>query len=166
MLSKLLGKNNQTAVSVRSPLTGEVVPLDRVPDEAFAGRHMGAGIAIEPSHGKLAAPFDGTVRHLIHTKHALLLEHPSGLQLLIHLGINTVALNGHCFTSRIQTGDSFKQGETLIEFDPAAIASAGFPTICPIVVVNEDELRKLAIETNGGCVTAGDDIILTAVLNG
>ncbi|GGG51760.1 PTS sugar transporter subunit IIA [Paenibacillus radicis (ex Gao et al. 2016)] len=168
MLTKFFKKRgaDTDAVEIRSPLTGSVIPLANVPDEAFAGMHMGAGIAIMPADGKLIAPFDGTVAHLIYTHHAIVIEHPSGLQLLIHLGINTVALNGECFNVHVQTGDAFLEGQTLIEFDSAAIAEAGFSIVCPIVIANEEEVKQLDIVVESqDYVTAGRDSLLSAVMN-
>lgn len=166
MLSKLFGKSKQKTIDITAPLSGNVVPLSAVPDEAFAGKHMGDGLAIEPTEGKVAAPFDGTVSHLIHTNHAIIVEHASGLQLLIHIGINTVALSGDGFIPHVSSGDSFKAGDTLITFDSAKIIAAGYPTITPIVVANEDDVKLLEHIVAGGEVTAGNEIILKAEMNG
>lgn len=166
MLSKLFGKSKQKTIEITAPLSGKVVPLSAVPDEAFAGKHMGDGLAIEPVEGKVTAPFDGTVAHLIHTNHAIIIEHASGLQLLIHIGINTVAMNGDGFTAHVGSGDSFKAGDTLISFDIAKITAAGYPTITPIVVANEDDVKQLEHIITSGDVTAGNEIILKAEMNG
>ncbi|GAF07798.1 PTS system [Paenibacillus pini JCM 16418] len=120
MFSKWKSKKNQP-IEILSPVTGEAVSLEKVPDEAFAGGHMGKGIAIEPTEGKLIAPFDGTVAHVIKSNHAVIIEDSNGLQFLFHIGINTVGLKGVGFTSHIATGDQVKAGQTLIEFDIEAI---------------------------------------------
>ncbi|MFX3632596.1 MAG: PTS glucose transporter subunit IIA [Candidatus Pristimantibacillus sp.] len=166
MLSKLFGKSKQKVIEISSPLSGTIIPLSLVPDEAFAGKHMGVGIAILPSEGKIIAPFSGSVAHLIHTNHAIILAHTSGLQLLIHIGINTVALNGDWFKPYISTGDEFEAGQILIEFDPKAIKAAGYSTICPVVIANEEEVNIIEVTTSEGRITAGNDLILTALMSG
>lgn len=162
MLSNLFGKSKQKTFEILAPLSGKVLPLSAVPDEAFAGKHMGDGIAVEPSQGKIIAPFDGRVLHLIHTNHAIILEHGSGLQLLIHIGINTVALNGDGFRTHVSSGDTFNAGDTLIEFDRGKIEAAGCSSITPIVVANEEEVKRLEHIVSNGNVTAGDQVILKA----
>ena len=101
-------------LEIHSPVKGKVVPLEQVPDPAFAERQMGSGVAIEPTEGKVLAPFDATVGHVIKSKHAVILEHASGLQLLIHVGINTVSLKGEGFTAHVKTGDQVKAGQLQI----------------------------------------------------
>jgi PTS system glucose-specific IIA component len=165
MLSKLFGKSKQKTIEIIAPLSGKVLPLSAVPDEAFAGKHMGDGIAVEPSRGKLIAPFDGRVLHLIHTNHAIILEHVSGLQLLIHIGINTVALNGEGFRTLVGSNDTFNAGDTLIEFDRGKIEAAGCSSITPIVVANEEEVKQLEHIVSSGSITAGDEVILKVNMN-
>jgi len=166
MLSKLFGKSKQKTIEVSAPLSGKVVPLTAVPDEAFAGKHMGDGLAIEPSDGKIIAPFDGIVSHLIHTNHAIIIEHASGLQLLIHIGINTVALNGDGFQAHVASGDAFQAGDVLITFDIAKIEAAGYPSVTPIVVANEDNVKQLEHLMTSGNVSAGKEQLLKATMNG
>lgn len=166
MLTKLFGKSKQKTIGVLAPLSGKVISLTEVPDAAFAGKHMGDGIAIVPSQGKITAPFDGAVSHLIHTNHAIIVKHASGLQLLIHIGINTVALNGDGFRTHVSSGDTFNAGDTLIEFDLAKIDAAGYSSITPIVIANEDEVKQLEHIVTSGNVTAGDETIFKAEMNG
>ncbi|MFD3260441.1 PTS glucose transporter subunit IIA [Paenibacillus lentus] len=157
-------KKSKKEVEVQSPLTGKAVPLSEVPDEAFAGGYMGRGVAIEPSEGRLVAPFDGTVAHVINTKHAVMMEdNATGLQYLFHIGINTVGLKGKGFTSHVEVGDSVKAGQTLIEFDIEAIKAAGYPIVTPIIVTNADELAS-EVEGHTGNVTAGRDFVLSISL--
>ncbi|RUT29839.1 PTS glucose transporter subunit IIA [Paenibacillus zeisoli] len=163
MFSKWRKKSTeQKKVEIYAPVTGEAVALSAVPDEAFAGGFMGKGMAIEPSEGKLTAPFDGTAIHVIKSKHAVILEHSSGLQLLFHIGINTVSLRGEGFISHVQTGDTVKAGQTLIEFDIPKIKEAGYPVITSVIATNAEELTE-DIETNLGPVQSGRDVILTAI---
>lgn len=147
-------------LDIHAPVSGQSVPLTEVPDETFAGGHMGKGIAIEPVEGRLIAPFDGSVAHVVRTNHALILEHPSGLQLLMHIGIDTVGLKGNGFTSHIASGDAVKAGQTLITFDLAAIRSAGYRTIIPVIVTGSGEDTP-EVECHYGAVSAGESRILT-----
>ncbi|MDN4619609.1 sucrose-specific PTS transporter subunit IIBC [Paenibacillus sp. PsM32] len=125
-----------TAVlNIIAPISGTLVPLEHVPDPAFAGKHMGEGIAIEPNEGKLYAPFDGTVAHVMDkSKHAIIVEHASGVQLLIHIGLDTVSLKGQAFTLHVKSGDSIQAGQLLIEFDIAMIQSSNLSVITPVIV--------------------------------
>ncbi|MEK3982870.1 PTS system trehalose-specific EIIBC component [Paenibacillus sp. FSL K6-3166] len=148
-----------------SPLSGTAVSLDQVPDPAFAEKQMGEGIAIEPSEGKVYAPFDATVAHVIKSKHALILEHASGVQVLIHVGINTVSLKGNGFTTHKNIGDKVQAGELLLEFDMKAIRAAGYPLITPIIIpAGQDMVEK--IEEKTGPAAARQSIILTIHLKG
>ncbi|MNI65545.1 Glucose-specific phosphotransferase enzyme IIA component [compost metagenome] len=152
-------------LELASPLSGTAVPLEQVPDPAFAEKQMGEGIAIEPSEGKVYAPFDATVAHVIKSKHALILEHASGVQVLIHVGINTVALKGSGFTSLKNIGDKVQAGELLLEFDMAAIRAAGYPLITPIIIpAGQDMVEKIGEKT--GPATAKQTGILTIHLKG
>ncbi|MCK8488466.1 PTS glucose transporter subunit IIA [Paenibacillus sp. MBLB2552] len=164
MFSKWRKKNTESKVlEILSPLTGEAVALTQVPDEAFAGGHMGPGLAVEPSEGRLVAPFDGQIVHVIKSNHAVMMEHPSGLQFLFHLGINTVSLKGEGFIAHVAVGDKVKTGQLLIEFDLASIREAGYPVISPVIVTNAGEVTN-SVETLTGPVTAGGNVILKAVL--
>ncbi|MHA6531945.1 PTS sugar transporter subunit IIA [Paenibacillus sp. BAC0078] len=159
--SKKEEKRAEAAIlNISAPVSGQAVPLSGVPDETFAGGHMGKGVAIEPIEGKLIAPFDGVVAHVVKSNHAVILEHPSGLQLLLHIGIDTVSLKGSGFTSHIASGDNVKAGETLIEFDLEAIRTAGYRTITPVIVTNSGEFVQ-GVDCHYGEVAAGREIILT-----
>ncbi|RUT35562.1 PTS trehalose transporter subunit IIBC [Paenibacillus zeisoli] len=148
-------------LEIRSPLTGTAVPLNQVPDPAFAQEQMGQGIAIEPTEGRVVAPFDGVVAHVIKSKHAVILQHASGLQILVHVGIDTVSLKGNGFTSHVQAGDEVKAGQLLIEFDMEAIRAAGLPLITPILIPDGQEVVGQLKEQPLGPVVMYRDIILS-----
>jgi len=158
--SKKEEKRTETKIEISAPVSGQAVPLSGVPDETFAGGHMGQGIAIEPIVGRLVAPFDGKVAHVVKTNHAVILEHASGMQLLLHIGIDTVSLKGSGFISHIANGDIVKAGQTLIEFDLDAIRAAGLSTITPVIVTSSEEYT-FDVEEHYGQVTSGKDSILT-----
>ncbi|OKP98145.1 PTS glucose transporter subunit IIA [Paenibacillus sp. P46E] len=147
-------------LEIYAPVSGKAVPLSGVPDETFAGGHMGKGIAIEPSEGRLMAPFDGKIAHVVKSNHAVIIEHSSGLQLLLHIGVDTVSLKGSGFISHITIGDEVKAGQTLIEFDTAFIQAAGYQTITPIIVTSNGE-TDFEMDYQYGPAAAGKDIILT-----
>lgn len=141
-------------VSMVSPLTGISVSLEEVPDPAFAQGFIGEGIAIKPTKGVLVAPCDGVVAHMIDTYHSCIIGHDSGIEVLMHIGVNTVNLKGEGFKPLIQTGDQVKQGQPLIEFDIELIERAGYPVITPVIMANGDVVEKLSSST--GEMTAGD----------
>lgn len=133
--------------AVYSPIEGRVVALDDVPDATFAEGVLGLGAAIEPSVGEVVAPADGKVSSIFDTHHAVGLTLDNGMELLIHVGINTVALNGEGFTAHVGEGDRVKRGQPLISFDKEFIASKGYPTITPVIISNADDYK--AIRTTG-----------------
>ncbi|MEW4371026.1 PTS sugar transporter subunit IIA [Paenibacillus kandeliae] len=152
-------KGKTQPIEALSPITGQAVDLSQVPDPAFAEKLMGQGIAIEPKEGKVHAPFDGKIAQLFKTRHALLVEHSSGVQVLIHVGVDTVSLKGEGFTAHVATGDKVKQGQLLLEFDIAHIQAAGYPVITPIIIPDGQDTVK-SVEEYTGSVTAGQDKVL------
>ncbi|WP_342439621.1 PTS system trehalose-specific EIIBC component [Paenibacillus sp. FSL L8-0436] len=127
-------------LEIVSPVRGQIVPLEEVPDPAFAERQMGKGVAVNPSEGKVYAPFDATVAHVIKSKHAMILEHATGVQILIHIGINTVSMKGSGFTAHAATGDQVKAGQLLLEFDRDVITAAGYPLTSPVIVPDGQDI--------------------------
>lgn len=124
---------------VTSPIAGDIIPLDQVQDATFASGLLGKGVAIVPHQGRVVAPVDGCVVSLFKTKHAIGIESDEGAEVLIHVGIDTVKLNGLHFTAHIKEGDRIKQGDLLIEFDQGAIRAAGFDTTTPVIISNSDD---------------------------
>jgi sugar PTS system EIIA component len=131
-------------VTLASPLTGTSVGLDEVPDPTFAQGFIGDGIAIKPTEGLLVSPCDGTVAYLIDTYHSAIIMHDSGIEVLMHIGVNTVQLKGEGFKPHVKTGDRVKQGQLLIQFDIQAIEGAGYPTITPVIIANAELVSKLS----------------------
>lgn len=130
-------------LTVYSPIHGNVIPLSEVPDEAFGSGAMGQGVGIEPAEGKVYAPFDGTVEMVFDTKHAIGLTSSDGISLLIHVGLDTVELNGQYFTAHVSAGDPIKKGQLLLEFDLDKIAEK-YKTVTPVLVVNTDEYASVS----------------------
>lgn len=146
-------------LEVRAPLSGTAVPLEQVPDAAFAEKQMGDGVAIEPSGNNVVAPFDAQVAHVIKSKHAVILEHASGVQILIHVGINTVSLKGEGFRMHVQAGDRVKAGQTLLEFDRDVIEAAGYPLITPIIVPDGQDIVERVELFTGSVVSNREDVL-------
>jgi PTS system beta-glucosides-specific IIC component len=121
---------------VAAPIEGEVVPLSSAKDEAFAQGLLGQGVLIYPAKGEVIAPFDGTVMTLFPTKHAIGLISDTGLEVLIHVGLDTVQLNDKHFEAFVQQGDKVKKGDKLISFDKEAIVSEGYSVETPVIVTN------------------------------
>lgn len=124
---------------ITSPMAGDIIPLEQVKDATFASGLLGKGVAIQPHQGRVVAPVDGCVASLFKTRHAIGIESAEGAELLIHVGIDTVKLDGLHFTAHVKEGDQVKRGDLLIEFDLQAIQAAGFDTTTPIIVNNSDD---------------------------
>ena len=144
------------AVSIVSPLTGEAVPLSETGDPAFAAEALGKGIAVKPSEGKVFAPCDATVSAVM--GHAVGLECDNGAELLIHVGIDTVNLDGKHYTGHVEEGQRVKAGDLLLEFDIAAIEKEGYKTITPVIVTNSDDYAE--VERMIGTVAACKDTLM------
>lgn len=132
-----------------SPLSGDVIALHTVNDEAFAGKVLGDGIAIRPTEGRVVAPCDARVETMIDSHHAIGLSCANGAELLIHVGLNTVALKGQHFRPLVKEGDWVRAGTPLLEFDQAAIEQAGYDLTTPVLVVNSDEFQLTTHQASG-----------------
>lgn len=133
-------------IEITSPVPGKVVSITEVPDETFSSGMLGKGFAVEPSEGKVYAPFDGECTTIFETLHAMGLTSDQGVSLLIHVGLETVSLDGKPFTAHIKSGDPIKKGQLLLEFDMDEIRAAGCPTITPVLVANEAEVGEVTVE--------------------
>jgi PTS system beta-glucosides-specific IIC component len=135
-----------TEETVDSPFNGQVIPLSEVPDEVFSSGAMGKGVAIEPSENKLYAPFDGTIVMVAPTKHAIGLRSTSGIELLVHIGLDTVTLDGKPFNLKVEDGAKIKKGDVLVEFDKEFIQNKGLQTITPVIITNSHAYQDIIIE--------------------
>lgn len=145
---------------IASPLIGNVVALENVPDEVFASGAMGKGIAIAPSDGVVVAPANAEVSLVFPTNHAIGLKTENGAEILIHIGMDTVSLAGKGFKNFVEVGDKVTPGQKLLEFDLNAIKAAGLPVITPIIVTNTDAYTDV-LTTQEGRVNTGDYLLTT-----
>lgn len=141
-----------------SPIRGQIIPLSAVHDEAFASEALGKGFAIAPAEGKVVAPFDGKIAAIFPTKHAIGLVSETGVEILIHVGLNTVELNGKYFEALVEADEIVKKGQPILTFDLEKIQAAGYDTQVPIVVTNTPQYSS--IETIGSGQTDCDEAIL------
>ena len=143
---------------IESPLAGTVIPLSEVHDEVFASAMMGKGCAVIPEEGKVYAPFDGKVVGLLDSHHAVGMESTDGVEVLIHVGMDTVKLNGRCFTIHVEEGEQVKKGQLLLEFDIPGIKEAGYEVTTPIIITNSDEFNDVETKAEGK-VTVGTKLL-------
>lgn len=145
-------------VEIKAPVNGKAIDLSEVKDEVFAGGALGKGVAIIPEDGRICAPCDGVVSLVYPTGHAIGIQSENGAELLIHIGMDTVTLEGKCFDIKVKQGQAVKAGELLIEADLEGIRSAGLDITTPIVVTNVDDYVDITAE-NMGNIKAGDRLL-------
>ena len=143
---------------VDCPMDGKLIPLGEVADETFASGVLGAGVALEPTDGTVYAPFDGTVETLLDSHHAIGLRSTDGVELLVHIGRDTVALNGQHFTAFVKVGDTVKKGQRLLACDLDAVRAAGYDITTPVIVTNTDEFLDI-VPVQQPAVKHGDRLL-------
>lgn len=155
MFGLFFGKRNEI---IAAPIAGEAVESTQVTDPTFAEEMLGPGMAIKPSAGKVFAPVTGTINLLADTGHAIGLVSDKGTELLIHIGLDTVKLNGAPFTIHVKEGQKVNAGDLLMEFDIKAITDAGLDPISPIIVTNGLDFKEV-IRLTGKTVEPGDPVM-------
>ena len=159
LFDKLFGKKEEINPNhVYAPMAGEAVGISEVPDPTFSSGMMGNGIAIKPTDGKVCSPVNGTVDTMFETGHAVSLISDSGIEVLIHVGLETVGLNGAPFQVKVSNGQKVKKGDLLMIADLEAIQAAGLPTITPVLICNTDDYTTFNT-TTGKAVTNADVVI-------
>ncbi len=141
-----------------APVTGECIALDQVKDEAFASKLCGDGVAVIPSENLFRSPADGEVTGVAISKHAYTITTSDGLELLVHIGIDTVELKGEGFSPKVSAGDKVKRGDVICEADLDLIRSKGYDTTSPCVITNIDDLKGYKFST--GQVTGEKDTVI------
>ena len=152
---KLFGKKTD---DFYAPMAGKAVPLTEVPDPTFAEGMLGNGIAVVPADGKVYAPCDATVDMMFTTGHAVSLVADCGAEILIHVGLETVSLEGKPFTVHVANGDKVTKGQLLLEADLEAIKAAGLPTITPMLICNTDDYPTF--NTFVGKEVTNEDVVI------
>lgn len=144
-----LGKKENKSMFLASPIKGEAVTIDKVNDPTFAQEMLGKGVAIKPDEGKVVSPISGEITVLFETKHALSIKSNDGIEILIHIGLDTVNLKGECFKTYVKAGDEVKVGDLLIEFDKDKIEMLGYDTITPMIICNTFEYEDVKVVKRG-----------------
>ena len=152
------GRSSAKEEILYAPMTGKIIPIGEVEDEAFSTRALGDGIAIEPSEGRLYAPCDGEVSMLFQTKHAINIVSEGGAEILLHIGIDTVKLYGKYFEAHVKDGDKFKKGDLLISFDMEGIRREGYKLSTPMIVCNTTDYESVKPVAKGN-VKHGDRVL-------
>ena len=151
LLSKGGNTEKKTKIRIGTPIEGKVIPLEEMKDEGFASGAMGPGAAVIPETDTVYAPADAEIAMVFDTKHAVGFTTKDGVEILIHIGIDTVELNGEGFTAHVSAGDQVKKGDKLVTFDRKAIAEKGYDTTVAVLVTNADQYEKvLAIPGKAG----------------
>ncbi|APH14170.1 PTS system, beta-glucoside-specific IIABC component family protein [Clostridium sporogenes] len=159
-----IANKNETTISdtniieIASPLSGELIPLSQVNDDVFSGELLGKGIAILPNNGNVLSPIEGIISTVLESKHAVALQGDNGVEILIHIGLDTVNLEGKYFKSFVKSGDKVKIGDKLIEFDINEIKKLGYDTVTPVIICNSDKYETIVGEKENE-VTFGNNII-------
>ena len=156
--SKLFAKSEDNKNALYAPMAGQAVALSEVPDPAFSGGMLGDGIAVIPSAGEVLAPCDATVDMMFATGHAVSLVADNGAEILIHVGLDTVTLNGAPFRIMVESGQKVKKGDVLMTADLEAIKAAGLDPITPMLVCNSGDYTTFKT-TAGKAVTNADVVI-------
>ncbi|MEH7223812.1 PTS glucose transporter subunit IIA [Bacillus sp. JJ1566] len=155
MFKKLFGsKDKKVEELLIAPATGKILALEEVPDPVFSQKMMGDGLAIEPSEGKIVSPVNGEIIQVFPTKHAIGIKTEIGLELLIHIGLETVNMKGEGFTTHVKEGDKVEVGTDLVTFDLDLVKEKAASTITPIVITNFDTVETFDM-IGSGEATAG-----------
>ncbi len=145
-------------INLVAPLEGTIIPIEEVPDPVFSQKMMGEGIAIQPAGGHVYAPLNGEIIMVAPTKHAIAIRGKTGIEILIHIGLETVALNGEGFQLRVKEGEQVEAGQLLIEVDWEFIEKRVENTVTPIIVTNSD--KEISLGSTGTCIK-GETVIMT-----
>lgn len=161
MFKKLFGKSDEVSkdVEVFAPISGEYVKIEDIPDPVFAQKMMGDGFGIKPSEGVVVSPISGVVDNVFPTKHAVGLKADNGLEILVHIGLDTVQLNGEGFETFVESGDQVQVGDKLVEFDTNHIEQNAKSSISPVIITNTDHADSIHIDSPAQ-VTKGETKVI------
>lgn len=151
-------KKKENKIQLGAPAKGVAVPIQEVSDPTFGEEILGKGVAVKPEEGKVYAPADGEITLLFDTLHAVSITTEEGAEVLIHIGLDTVALKGEHFEAHVKTGDKVKKGDLLITVDLEQVKALGYDVITPMVICNTDEFAIVNAVT-GSSVVPGDTVL-------
>lgn len=135
--------------AIYAPISGTVIPREQIPDETFASGVLGDGVGIEPEKGEVTAPFDGEISSLTETRHAIGISGPGGMEVLIHVGVDTVKMKGDGFTLFVQEGEKVRAGQKLMTFDMEKIRAAGYSTTSAVLLTNSEDYASCNVLKTG-----------------
>jgi PTS system glucose-specific IIA component len=163
MFKNLFGKKEEVSktIELKAYATGQLVSIEEVPDQVFAEKMMGEGVAIIPSEGKIVAPVGGEVVRVFPRKHAVVIRAHNGAEILIHIGLETVSMKGEGFTTHVTEGKKVKAGDLLVSVDLDLVKEKAKDIITPLVITNADIIERVEKPISSGNVTASEQIILT-----
>lgn len=159
MFKKLFNKEKK--MTIKAPMTGNIVPIEEVPDQVFSGKMVGDGVAIEPTEGVLVAPVDAEVAVVFPTMHAIGLKTADNIEILLHIGVETVAMKGEGFECFVKQGDQVKTGQKLVTFNIDLIKEKARSILSPIVISNIKDIKSM--EKASGNVSKGESDLLTVL---
>lgn len=162
MFKKLFGKKTREE-NITAPLTGRIFSLENVPDPVFSQKMMGEGFAIEPTNGEVVAPIDGEIIQLFHTKHAIGLKTENGAEIIIHVGLETVAMEGDGFTAHVKEGSKVKKGDKLLTVDLEKVREKAKSTVTPVIVTNSADSEKISLIATDS-VIKGETVCMTITM--
>lgn len=147
MFKKLFGKGKEVnkEIEIYAPLTGEYINIENIPDPVFAQKMMGEGFGINPTEGEVVSPIEGKVENVFPTKHAIGLKADNGLEILVHIGLDTVQLDGQGFEILVSSGDTVQVGDPLLKFDLEYIRNNAKDVISPIIITNSDQTESIHV---------------------
>jgi PTS system glucose-specific IIA component len=145
-------------IDILAPVSGEIIPLEMVDDEVFSQKMVGDGVAIVPNSGEFVAPFDGILTKLFPTLHAYSIKHSSGLEVIVHIGVETVGLGGVGFEALAVEGDALKAGDSIIRADLERLKSLAKDTTTPIIITDMGKYREI-IKKKGSVIVAQNSIM-------
>jgi len=151
-------KKKENKIEIGAPVKGQAVPISEVSDPTFGEEILGKGVAIRPEDGKIYAPVDGEITLLFDTLHAVSLTSDEGVEVLVHVGLDTVALKGEHFTAHRATGEKVRKGDLLITVDLDQVKAAGYDIITPVIICNTDAFKSVEAIT-GKSVTPQDTVL-------
>ncbi|MBI5975466.1 PTS sugar transporter subunit IIA [Staphylococcus canis] len=166
MFKKLFGNNKNLSkdVEVYAPITGEYVKIEDIPDPVFAQKMMGEGFGIKPTEGVVVSPINGTVDNVFPTKHAIGLKTDNGLEILVHIGIDTVQLNGEGFEMLVNSGDKVNVGDELLKFDIDFMNQNAKSVVSPVIITNTDQTDSIQIHDDA-TLTRGTSKVIDVKLS-